>query len=171
MGWELDESHSQVTFAAYHMGLATVHGVFTAFDAAIEFDAADVTRSSVAATIDATSLSTFNQRRDDEVKGDRYLDTAAYPTITFKGARIEQRGDRYAIIGDLTMRGVTRQVELDTIFNGEAVDGQGRARCGFSGTASISRYDFGIRTSPVDAIVRFPVERVDINIDIELIKK
>jgi len=171
MGWDVDEGHSSVAFAAFHMGLATVRGVFTKYEVRLDFDEEELTRSSVEATIDASSILSFNESRDEQLLSERYLNVAEYPTISFKSSRIEPRGDGYALVGDLTVRGITREVELDTTFNGEATNSRGNLQRGFSARGNLSRYDFGIHTTPVVGNVRFPVERVELLIDVALVKR
>src|ERR1041385_7043118 len=108
------------------MGLTWVHGYFRKADVKIDLNEADLTRSSIEASIDAASLTSDFERRDDAVKGENYLDVERFPTITFKSKRVEPRGEnRYTILGDFTMHGVTRELALDTEYFGEIQDARG----------------------------------------------
>ncbi len=113
MSWTVDPMHTQVEFSAKHMGIMTVKGAFTGVSAAIEFNEDDFTASSVAATIDARTLSTHDERRDAHLKSPDFLDVEQFPTIAFNTTRIEHAAhDQYKLTGDLPIRDVTRPVTL-----------------------------------------------------------
>src|SRR5436305_6872763 len=113
MSWSVDPMHTQVEFSAKHMGIMTVKGAFTGVSAAIDFNEDDFAASSVAATIDARTLSTHDERRDAHLQSPDFLDVEQFPTIAFKSTRIEHAAhDQYTMTGDLTIRDVTRQSVL-----------------------------------------------------------
>src|SRR5881296_3301086 len=113
MSWTVDPMHTQVEFSAKHMGLMTVRGHFTGVRVSIHLNEADFTASSVEATIDTQTLITNDQRRDAHLKSPDFLNVEQFPTITFKSTRIERAAhDQYRMIGDLTIRNVTRPVSL-----------------------------------------------------------
>ncbi len=132
-------------FSAKHMGIMTVKGAFTGVSAAIEFNEDDFTASSVAATIDARTLSTHDERRDAHLKSPDFLDVEQFPTIAFNTTRIEHAAhDQYKLTGDLPIRDVTRPVTLDVVYSGQANDPMGRMRAGFSAYTTINRKDWGL---------------------------
>jgi len=145
MSWTVDPNHTQVEFSAKHMGIMTVKGHITGVQAAIDFDEDDFTASSVAATIDPTTLTTNDERRDAHLKSPDFLNVEEFPTIAFTSNRIERAAhDRYTMSGDLTIRGVTRPVNLDVVYSGQAKDPMGNMHAGFSAYTTINRKEWGL---------------------------
>jgi polyisoprenoid-binding protein YceI len=144
MAWQYDPNISKVEWAVGYLGIATIKGRFTKVQANLNFEDPDPARWSFEATIDAASLFSGHDRMDDHVRTADFLDVEKYPTITFKSQRVEPENGRYRVTGDLTLRGVTREVTLDGSYGGEATDNQGRTRRGFSGQTNLKRSDFGI---------------------------
>jgi polyisoprenoid-binding protein YceI len=145
MSWTTDPMHTQVEFSAKHMGIMTVRGAFTGLSTEITFNEDDFTASSVAATIDASTLSTHDDQRDGHLKSPDFLDVEHFPTITFKSTRIEHAAhDQYTMTGDLTIKGVTRPLSLDVVYSGQAKDPMGNMHAGFSAYTTISRKDWGL---------------------------
>ena len=142
MAWQIDLPHSMIGFSAKHLGICTVIGRFEDADVAVELDGDDPSRWSLKATIRTASFTTGFDRRDDGVK-QHYLVVDQFPSITFATQRVERRGDGFAIIGPLTMHGVTRDVELAATYNGDAVD-RGVLRRGVSARGKINRLDFNL---------------------------
>src|SRR5262245_30073019 len=104
MTWTYDAPHSRIGFIVSHFGLTFVHGHFRSSEVKLDLNEDDPTASRVEVSVDASSLTTDFQRRDDAVKGENYLETDLYPTITFTSTRVEPRGnDRYALIGHFTL--------------------------------------------------------------------
>jgi polyisoprenoid-binding protein YceI len=151
MKWEIDSVHSVVGFSAKYMMLTTVRGQFQKVNGVIEFDEQDPLHGSVEATIDATSITTQSQMRDTHLISQDFLHAEQYPVITFKSTRIEPgKGDEtYRVIGDLTIRGVTREVALDATYGGAMKDPWGNTRAGFSAKTEISRKEFGLNWNQV----------------------
>lgn len=147
MTWEFDPVHSAIEFENGYLGILTVRGRFMRVEAQLDLDEEDPTRSSISATLDAASIETHNQRRDDTLRSADYLDVERFPTIEFRSTRVERRADRYGVIGVMTIHGVSREVEMDTVFNGEVVDGRGICRRGFTASVTISRSDFGVHVN------------------------
>jgi len=143
MPWEYDQNHSTVGFAARHLGISTVRGRFNSADVKINLDGEDPTKWSISATIQTASIDTGIERRDDALRAPAYFDVEAYPTMSFESRRVEPRGEKYALIGDITMHGTTKEIELITLFNGEAVDREVTKR-GFSAEAVVDRFAFGV---------------------------
>jgi polyisoprenoid-binding protein YceI len=146
MTWTLDPAHSAVTFSAKHMMVTTVRGSLAIRDVDLDFDPEQPEASSVRVSLDAASIDTGQEARDQHLRSADFLDAEAHPTLDFVSTRIEPRGgDRYAIHGDLTIRGVTRPVVLDAEIGGIVRDWQGGGRrAAFSARTAIDREDFGL---------------------------
>lgn len=147
--YTLDKSHASLNFSVNHLGFSHYTARFASFDARLTFDPAKPAASKVEATIDATSLElpTPPAGFTDTLKGPQWLDTAKYPTITFKSTKVEPAGgDKARITGDFTLHGVTRPVTLEATFNGGYAGHpmDPHARIGFSAKGSFKRGDFGI---------------------------
>ena len=144
MTWTLDPAHSAVTFSAKHMMITTVRGSVAIGDFSLEFDPKDIPASSVRVSLDAASIDTGQEARDQHLRSADFLETETHPTIDFVSTRIEPAGNAYRIHGDLTIRGVTRPVVLDAEFGGTVPNMQGGTRAAFSATTKINRDDFGL---------------------------
>ena len=121
MAWTIDPSHTRVVFSARHMMISNVHGAFENVTGVVEFDEQNPVNSALDVQIDASSINTHDTQRDGHLKSPDFLDVANFPKLTFKGAKMEVlSADRGRIIGDLTIREVTRPVTLDVDFNGVA---------------------------------------------------
>jgi polyisoprenoid-binding protein YceI len=140
MAWQYDPNLSKVEWAIDYLGIATVKGRFTE----VHLEALDKTQWSVAATINAASITGGHAPMDDHVRSPDFLDVERYPTITFRSRRVEETNDRYCITGDLTLHGVTREVTLDATYGGQASDTRGRAKRGFHAQTTITRTEFGM---------------------------
>ncbi|MGI8586382.1 MAG: YceI family protein [Chloroflexia bacterium] len=143
--WTLDKNHSQVEFSAKHMMFTTVRGRFNSVEAEVDWNEADPTKSSVVATIDANSLTTFNDQRDTHLRSGDFFEVEKNPTITFRSTRIEAAGkNEFRITGDLTVRGVTKEVALATTYEGRGVDPYGNVHAAFAAHTTINRKDWGL---------------------------
>lgn len=165
MAWVFDPNHSVVAFDNRHLGIAVVKGRFNRVQATVTMDEQELTHSSVEVTIDPASIDTGIERRDEQLQSDVYLDVARFPTAHFHSERIERRGDRYGIMGELLLHGATQQVELNATFNGEVVDQRGKRKRGFSATTTIRRSDFGIGTTFIEGI---PMAGEEIRLSLEI---
>ncbi len=144
MTWTLDPAHSAVTFSAKHMMLTTVRGSVAIRDLTLAFDPRDIPASSVRVSLDAASIDTGQEARDQHLRSADFLQTETHPTIDFVSTRIERDGDGFRIHGDLTIRGVTRSVVLAAAFGGLVPNMQGGTRAAFSASTTIDREDFGL---------------------------
>jgi len=143
--YTVDPSHSFVGFSARHFGVSTVRGEFERYDAEFVLDEEDPTRSSIVLRIQADSIDTDHERRDGHLKSPDFLDVANHPTIVFESRSITARGDgEYLLAGDLTMRGVTRPVEIPVTLSGPIKDPYGNMRVGVDGELEIDRQDWGV---------------------------
>lgn len=147
--WTIDPAHSAVEFAVKHMMFTTVRGRFKDVSATIYLDEADPSRSSIEAEIDAASIDTGQEKRDEHLRSADFLDVESHPTITFKSTRVEgatfQPGDDFRVIGDLTIRGTSMEVALDVTYEGTGQDPWGGTRAGFAAKGEIDRRDWGLR--------------------------
>jgi polyisoprenoid-binding protein YceI len=143
--WQLDPFHTQVEFAAKHLGMMTVRGHFAETKATGTIDPDHPEASSVDVTIQAGSIRTHNETRDNDLRSSNFLEVDKYPTIHFKSTKIEQTGqDRYTMTGDLTIKGNTRPVKLNVVKYGEFNDPMMGHRIGYSAQGQINRKEFGL---------------------------
>src|ERR1700694_3197563 len=143
--WQLDPYHTQVEFAAKHLGMMTVRGNFLEVTATGYIDPDHPEASSVDITIQAASIRTHHPARDNDLRSSNFLEVDKYPTITFKSTRVEPAGqDRYNVTGDLTIKGNTRPVTLSVVNYGEFNDPMMGHRIGYSAQTKINRKDFGL---------------------------
>ena len=172
--WTIDPEHSYVGFKVRHLMVSNVKGSFTTFDGTVDLDDKDVAKSKVVVNIDANSIDTNVQKRDDHLRSADFLDVAKYPAMTFTSKKIAQSGkDRLAITGDLTLRGVTREVVLDTeTLAPESKDPWGNIRRGTTATTTINRKDFGLSWNAALETGGVVVgDEVAIVLEIEMIRK
>ena len=158
VSWKLDGSHSKVTFTVTHMGISDVDGEFKKFDGTFTSDDEDFKNSSITFTIEVNSVSTDNERRDGHLKGDDFFNAEKFPTITFKSTAFKKvDGKKYILKGDLTIRDVTKSVDLAVVYNGKMNDNWGNTRAGFKVAGKINRQDFHLKwndkTGAGDAVV------------------
>lgn len=166
--WDLDPVHSHIGFVARHLMVSKVRGRFTKFDVQV-VTAEKPLDSSVTVSIDTASVDTGNEMRDDDLRSERFLDTAGHPLITFRSTSVTPGGDRYKVAGDLTIRGVTKPVTLDVEVNGFGPDPYGGTRAGFSATTEINRNDFGVSfNAPIPGGVMVS-EKIQIEIEAEAV--
>ena len=139
----IDPSHTHAGFAVRHFGLAKVRGQFNEVSGEVVI-ADDPTQSSVSATIAAASFDSRDENRDAHVRSADFLDVEVHPTITFSSTEVRPAGEAWVVAGDLTIKGVTRQVELTTDFEGAITDPYDMSRIAFSASTEIDRTDYGL---------------------------
>src|SRR5919202_2853472 len=144
MPWVYDPGHSQVTWSVKYVGLSLVHGLFRRMDAQLDLEDDDPTKWSATVTIDAASIESGIDRRDEVMRGEEYFEVDKYPTITFQSKSIERDGDRYRVRGDVSLHGVTREIALTGQLLGDADDPRGVKRRALAGETTIKRSDFNI---------------------------
>jgi polyisoprenoid-binding protein YceI len=146
--WQFDPYHTQVEFAARHLGMMTVRGLFTDVSATGTIYPDNPTASAVEVTIQTKSIKTHNDARDNDLRSSNFLEADTYPTMTFKSTKIETSGqDRYTVTGDLTIKGVTKPVTLSVLKYGEFNDPHMGHRIAYSAEGQINRKDFGMSFS------------------------
>lgn len=169
--WNVDPSHSQVGFSVKHLVISNVRGEFSKYEGKVSLDEADVTRSTVEATIDAASVDTRVADRDNHLRSPDFFDVAAHPSITFKSTKVAKAGkDRLKVTGDLTLHGVTKAVVLDVAVTPEVKGMYGETRRGFSASTKISRKDYGLTWNKVIEAGPAVGDEVAITLDLEVVK-
>lgn len=148
MDWSIDPAHSSIEFAVKHMMFTTVRGRFKDVTGTIHVDEENPDRSSVEVEIDAASIDTGVEDRDNHLRAADFLDVERFPKITFRSKRVEgaleKEGDRFRVIGDLTIRDKTLEIPLEATYLGRGKGMQGEDRAGFNATTEIDRRDFGL---------------------------
>ncbi len=148
--WQNDGAHSAAYFQVRYLGLDNIRGGFGKVTSVVMYDPKDVTKSTVEATVDVNSINTLVEARDKDLKGPNYFDTEKYPNMTFKSTSVQTAGaGKLKLTGDLTIRGVTKQVTFDVEGpTGPKTDDKGGVFMGATATATINRKDFGITVNP-----------------------
>lgn len=171
MPWSLDPTHTHIGFSVKHMMVSTVRGRFTQYSGTLNLDEQDFTRSSVEGEIEVASIDTGNADRDNHLRTNDFFDAPSYPTIHFKSTRIERKGDdTYQVYGDLTIKGITKEVGLDVETSGIHKNPWGQTVTGFSATGTLDRKDFGIAfNAPLETGGVLVGDRVKLELDIEAV--
>ena len=170
--WNIDSTHSGINFSIRHMVVSKVRGRFAKYSGAVELDEDDLTRSTVKATIDASSVDTGTQQRDDHLRSADFFDVEKFPELRFESQRIEKLSqERYRLVGDLTIRGVTRGIALDVEYGGRAKDPWGNERIGFVARGELDRKAFGLGWNQVlEAGGVLVGDRVEIELEVQAVK-
>jgi polyisoprenoid-binding protein YceI len=172
--WEIDPAHSSAQFSARHMMISNVKGEFTKVTGRVDFDGENIERSSIDASVDVNSISTREAARDAHLKSADFFDAEKFPVRTFKSKRVEKdsRGD-INLLGDLTIRGTTREVTFALEGPTPAVkDPWGNVRRGASASTKINRKDFGLTwNAALETGGVLVGDEVSISLDVELIQK
>jgi polyisoprenoid-binding protein YceI len=165
--WQIDPNHSAAQFSVRHLGVSTVRGAFMKVSGSAKYDMADPSKDSVEVSIDASSVDTRVQMRDNDLRSPNFLDVQKYPTITFQSKQAKSTGTgRLQIVGDLTIHGVTKEVTLDVDGPSAPIkDPWGNQRIGASASTKINRKDFG-----VNGAAGAVGDEINITIDTELIQ-
>lgn len=165
--WQLDPPHSSAQFSVRHLAVSTVRGAFTKVSGTVVYDPANPNKTSIQTTIDAASVDTRVEKRDNDLRSPNFLDVTKYPTITFQSKRVESAGaGKLKVTGDLTIHGVTKEVVLDVEGpSGPMKDPWGNQRMGASASTKINRLDFGVAGLP--GVVG---DDINITLDVEMIK-
>jgi polyisoprenoid-binding protein YceI len=171
--WTIDPNHSTAQFTVRHMAISNVSGNFTKVAGSAVLNEKDIAQSQVSATIDVGSVNTRVEARDKDLRSPNFFDVEKYPTMEFKSKRISNAGGKLQVIGDLTIKGTTREVTLEVDGpTPELNDPWGNVRRGFSATTAINRKDFGLTYNNLlktgEAVVG---DKVKIQIDVEMVKK
>lgn len=166
--WSIDPAHSSAQFAVRHMGISTVRGAFTKVSGSVQYDPADPTKTMIDTTINASSVDTRVEMRDNDLRSPNFFDVAKYPSLTFKSKRVEAVGSgKLKVTGDLMIHGITKEIVLNVDGPSTAVkDPRGNLHIGAGASTSINRKDFGVNGArPIVG------DDVTITIDLELTRQ
>jgi len=172
--WQIDPAHSAAHFSVRHLMISNVRGEFTKVTGSAQINAADPAKSTVEVTIEAASLNTREPQRDEHLRSADFFDVANYPTLTFRSKRIEALGaENFKLTGDLTIRGVTKEVTFDVEGPTASVkDPWGNIRAGIAASAKINRKDFNVAFNALTETGGLVVgDEVKITIEAELIQQ
>ena len=169
--WALDASHTEASFTVRHAGISKVRGSVAVTGGSLVVGD-DLEGSSVSVTLDPSTVTTGDANRDGHLKTGDFFDVEKFGEWTFVSTSVHADGGDYVIVGDLTIHGVTKSVELATEFNGTAVDPYGNVRAGFEATTTISRKDFGLTyNAALEAGGVLISDKVVISLDVSAIKQ
>jgi polyisoprenoid-binding protein YceI len=171
--WEIDSSHSSLHFSVRHLVIAKVRGSFGRWSGTLQVPGGDFSQATVNVLIDAASINTGVADRDAHLKSPDFFDVAEFPEVRFVGKRVQPRtADEIDVVGDLTIKGHTREVVLKVEQNGQAKDPWGNLRASFTAKTSIDRKDFGLAWNQVLETGGVVVgDRVEIEADIQAVKQ
>jgi polyisoprenoid-binding protein YceI len=171
--WVLDNSHSEIIFKVKHLMITNVKGTFRKFNATLITEGHDFSKSSIKVTVDAGSIDTNSSDRDTHLRGADFFDAEKYPQITFTGksfTRVED--DTYKLTGDLTMKGVTKEVTVDVEFGGTGRDPWGNEKAGFSVHGKLNRKDWGLNwNATLETGGVLLSDEVKISADVQFVKQ
>ena len=144
--WTVDKSHSKVQFSVTHLIIAEVTGQFKSFDANVEASKDDFTDAKIEFSADVNSVTTDNEGRDKHLKSDDFFNAEKFPKITFVGKSFKKvNGKNYKLVGDFTIRDVTKQITLDVVYNGSVKDPWGNTKAGFKIKGEVNRFDYNLK--------------------------
>jgi polyisoprenoid-binding protein YceI len=172
--WNLDNTHSSIAFTVRHMVVAKVHGRFSRYEGTLTLpESGELTGASASVTIDTASIDTQVEARDNHLRSPDFFDAASFPRITFRSTGVKREGGEGAlrVTGELTIRGITRPVELQAEFLGRMTDPFGTERVAFSASTRIDRKDFGLTwNQALEAGGVLVGDRIDINLELQAVK-
>jgi polyisoprenoid-binding protein YceI len=173
MSWVIDSSHSSVQFWVRHLAIAKTKGVFEAFTGTVDFNEENPSASTVNVQIDAVSINTKDEKRDGHLKSPDFFDVGNFPSLSFVSKKVEVVDETHGkITGDLTIRGVTNEVVLETEYNGQSKAPWGTTSAGFSAETKISRKDWGLTwNAPLETGGVLVGDEVTISIELEIVKQ
>jgi polyisoprenoid-binding protein YceI len=171
--YKIDPAHSEVTFKVKHLMISSVSGRFTQFDTTMQSDKEDFSDAVVTFEAEVASVTTNNEQRDTHLKSDDFFNAEKFPKLMFKSTGLKKVNEEdYKLYGDLTIRDITKPIELKVIYNGSTVDPWGNSRAGFEVEAKINRHDYGLRWNAVTETGGLVVGAdVKVHINVELIKQ
>lgn len=173
MSWVIDSSHSSIQFWVRHLAISKARGVFETFTGSVDFNEVDPAASTVSVQVDVDSINTKDEKRDGHLKSPDFFDVANFPALTFVSKQVEVVDATHGkIIGDLTIRGVTNEVTLNTEYNGQSKSPWGTTSAGFSADAKISRKEWGlVWNAPLETGGVLVGDEVTISIELEIVKQ
>ncbi|MES2689096.1 MAG: YceI family protein [Bacteroidota bacterium] len=171
--WAIDPAHSEISFKVKHLVVTTLTGKFNTFEGAVESANEDFSDANINFTADVNSINTGSADRDGHLKSDDFFNAEAYPKLTFKSTSFTKTGaDEYKLAGDITLRDVTKPIELSVEYGGTAVDPWGQTKAGFEINGKINRKEFGLKwdalTETGGALVS---DEVKLHLNVQLVKQ
>ena len=170
--WALDAAHSEVHFKVKHLVISTVTGTFKKFDGSFEAETEDFSDVKIDFTLDVNSIDTNQEQRDAHLKSADFFDAEKYPQISFKSTSFKKiNDDQYELLGDLTIKDVTKPIKLNAEYGGSATDFYGSLKAGFEVTGKINRKEFGLTWNGVTEAGAIVVgEDIKLNINVQFAK-
>ena len=169
MAWTIDPHHTSVGFVARHMGLSKVRGQFNGFHGEVTGDPSDITTASARFEVEMASVDTGSPDRDAHLRGEDFFDVERYPTMVFQSKSITPAGDGYKVAGDLTIKGITKPVELEYEHGGEQQDPYGNLKIGGSLRGTILRSEWGLKWNvPLDSGGWLVSDKIALDIDFQV---
>ncbi|MFT3677861.1 MAG: YceI family protein [Chitinophagaceae bacterium] len=170
--WTIDTAHSEIGFKVKHLVISTVSGKFNSFDGSVESDKEDFSDAKINFSADIDSIHTGNDQRDGHLKSADFFDAANHPKLSFTSTSFEKSGDDYKLLGNLTLKGVTRPVTLNVEFGGVQQSMYGQTVAGFEIAGKINRQDYGLTWSAVTEAGGVVVsDEVKLVINVEVVKQ
>lgn len=171
--WVLDATHSEVHFKVKHLVISTVTGTFKKFDGSFEADSEGFSDAKIDFTLDVDSIDTNQEQRDGHLKSADFFDAGNYPQISFKSVSFKKLSDDdYELLGDLTIKDITKSVKLAVEYGGSAIDFYGNLKAGFEVTGKINRKDFGLTWNGITEAGAIVVgEDIKLNINVQFTKQ
>lgn len=171
--WSVDKAHTQIGFSVTHLVIAEVDGRFDNYEINVVTQGDEFEGAKINFSAEIESINTENKKRDNHLKSNDFFNAKEFPKMTFAGKSLTKVSDKnYKLVGDLTIRDVTKEVSLDVVYNGTIKDPWGNTKAGFKATTTINRFDYGLQWNAAIESGGFVVsEDVEININVELAKQ
>lgn len=170
--WVIDPSHSEIFFKVKHLVIATVTGSFERFEGKVTTHSDDFTDAEIEFSADVDSINTNVPDRDKHLKSDDFFDAEHFPKIYFKSRSFKKTGDRYKLTGDITIRGITKEIEMDAEYGGAMKDPWGNDKVGFEITGKLNRKEFGLKWNVLtEAGGAVAGDEVKLMLNVELVKQ
>jgi polyisoprenoid-binding protein YceI len=170
--WKIDQAHSEIKFKVKHLVVSSVTGQFTSFDGTVESDKPDFSDAKISFEAEVNSINTKNVQRDEHLKSPDFFDAANHPKLTFVSKSITKKSDEeYIVVGDITIRGTSKEISLNVTYNGTAKGFGGVDVAGFEIAGKLNRFDFGLQWNALTEVGGIVVgDEVKIEITAELQK-
>lgn len=171
--WNFDKAHTNIGFKVDHMVITTVSGNFQEYEGSITLESDTFENASINFTIEVASINTENKQRDNHLRSDDFFNAEKFPEMTFRSKSMKKvDGNKYKLVGDLTIRDVTKEVTLDVVHKGTIKDPWGNTRAGFNINGAVNRFDFNLKWNTLLEAGGLVVgEDITIDIDTEVIKQ
>lgn len=169
--WNLDAGHSNVKFTVTYTAVAEMDGRFKNFNGYILTSKDDFTDAQIEFTVDAASIDTDNEKRDEHLRSDDFFNSEMFPQMKFRSTSFRKTGERnYELEGDLTIRDVTKRVKFDVVYGGTTVDARGNTRAGFVARTTINRFDFGLKWNRMVESISVVGSDVQVRVNVTFVK-